>query len=803
MTKRLAYIFILAACMFLAGACSDHDFDQPDGTTATKWSVSLADPSMLDDASHYNTLDVTIEGEKPQGQIRLSTDAEWLTIDSDTLPSDGSFDVLPEANLEGVSRTAQIVFTSAEDGTVCKLDVTQEKYDAENADPTSLYHIGYGYCVFDDYMNSKSFRSQVINIAKLQALDSDSSFITQQESVRGNVDYEYHFAYSVEEMQRKLVEASTSSTDLLAYNKTVQRFKEISKSSVNENYYALARMKRTVGISSIDVGALNYIFNNATLQKERRLPFTDAFYFFYNNILTQSQTTRSYYIRKMILQFGTHVIVSAKLGGSLELLTTYNRDSVMNVSETTENVFKYFLGSNTSTSTAKSVKSITSSFSNDASFDVVGGSEETRNALINDIKSLGTQDKSTLSNDKLMAWQASITYSDLLDADKRKNLGEVDFTFIPIWDLFADQTIRKEILSYVLELSENKTNLNLRALGLDDYAIPLKDYTQFSNSTNASLVRVLSRQDNGDPIVEICSEYVPKVRSDKRITVIYPIVNGTTRITQGIFPGDGENAPSYLSFAKGDVYVRPIDGYKSTDKLDTLYYMHGTMCDNNQGIRIPTSVKYVATDHSLHFSGSDECYPVVKIGSGYWTRSDIREYMAWGYYYRNRFRAEEWLGADYSFALITNTNAPTFLSANSTVYGLKGNSDGKRTHWYLPRLEDKDALTEFVGHNLKSLLNGQQSGFNANFLGRDATTNPATGTKYDTPQRVDKGQRCYIVFKDVTTNNNIDQVSQAAVLALKPDYTLETLTSDDISKYYYPVRLFRTTNYNYIYQGIQ
>lgn len=801
MTKRLAYILTLVACMVLIGACSDNDIDQQ-GNTAANWQVKLTDEMMLDDASHYNTLEVNIEGERPQGQIRLSTDAEWLTIDTDTLPSDGSFDVLPEANLQGVTRSAEIVFTSLADGSVSKLQVTQEKYDAENAD--TPYHIGYGYSVFDDYMNTKSFRAQVLNLAELQALDNDTSFISRQEGVRGYVDYEYYSAYSIEEMQRKLMESSTSNNDLLAYNKTVQRFTEISKNSVSENYYALARMKRTVGLSSIDVGALKYIFDNDELRKNGKFPTTDGFAYCYRNIRNQPNIgTRGYYIRKMVAQYGTHVIVSAKLGGTLELLTTYNRDSVMNLSETTENVFKYFIGSNTSTSSANSVRSITSSFENEASYDVVGGSEETRNALIADIKTLGKQGKTTLSADKLMAWQASINYSDLLDSEKRKDLGEVDFTFIPIWDLFSDQTIKKEILSYVLELSAKKTDLNLRALGLDDYAIPLKGYTEFDNSASTSFVRVLSRADNGDPIAEICSEYVPKVRSDKRITVIYPIVNGTTRITQGIFPGDGENAPAYLSFAKGDVYVRPIDGYRTTDKLDTLYYIHGTLSDNCQGINIPTTVQYTIKDHRLHFSGSDETYPVVKIGSGYWTRSDIREYMMWGYYYYSRFRPEEWRGADYSFALISNTNGPSFLSANSTVYGIKGDTDSKRTHWYLPRLTDKDNLTEFVGHNLKSLLIGQQSGFNANFLGRDAINDPATGQKYSTPQREDKGQRCYIVFKDVSTTNNIDKVNDAVVLALKPDYTLQTLSGDEIKKYYYPVRLFRTNSYNYIHQGIE
>ncbi len=799
MIRRLAYIFLLVTCVAALWACSDNDLDQQGGNVV-KWSVELADGSMLDAASHYHTLEATISGERPQGTIRLSTDADWLTFDTDTLRADGEFDVLPEANVQGVSRSAEIVFTNTEDGTVCKATVTQEKYDGENDDPTQPYHIGYGYSVFDEYMSTNSFRNSVINLAKLQKLDTDTSFVSRQESVRGFVDYEYFSAYSLEDMQRKLVESSTSKTDLLAYNKTVKRFTEITKNSTNENYYALARMKRTVGLSSLDVGAVNYVFHNTELISKQQLPFSTEFYYFYN-ILTTSPAARTQLIRKFLDRFGTHVIVSAKLGGSIELLTTYNRDSVANLSETTENVFKYFMGSNTSTASKNSINSITSSFSNDASYEVIGGSDETRNALIDDIKSLGTNGKNKLSSDKLAAWLSSINYSALLDSEKRKTLGEVDFTFVPIWDLFADQSLRKEILSVVMEKANANTLYNMHALGVDNYAIPLKGNVEFSNSSTASLVHVLCREDSKEPIAEICNEYVPKIRSDKRITVIYPIVNGTTRITQGIFPGDGENAPSFLSFAKGDVYVKPLDGYKTTDKLDTLYYIHGTLSDNNEGIRIP-SVKFVNKEHKLQFSNSSSSYPVVKIGSGYWTRSDMRDYMAWGYYYRGKFRSAEWRGSDYSFALIRYTNAPTFLAANSTVYGLKGNVDGKRTRWYVPRIEDKDNLSEYVGRNLKSLLAGQQSGFEANFLGRDAAVNPATGQDYSTPQREDQGKCCYIVFKNVSTSNNIDLVDEASVLAFKPDYTLETLSGGDISYYYYPVRLFRTNSYNYLQQGI-
>ncbi len=826
MNRRLAYFFALAACLTVLWACSDSDIE--DGLdSATKWSVTIQDGDALSAASHYNSIVAAVSGERPQGQIRVSTDADWLTIDTDTLPADGVFDVLPAGNLNGESRSAQIVFTSTTDGTVCRANVVQSAFDAENYDPTIPYHIGYGYSVFDEYKNTNSFRGSVISLAKLQALDNDTSFVSRQESVRGFVDYEYYSAYSLKELQRKFSEASTSISNFLVYSKTIKRFMQISTNETNENYYAYARMTRSVAVSSIDVGAVKYVFSRKDLVESRQLPFTDEFYEYYDAINSASGD-RTELIKKMIERFGTHVIASAKLGGSLELLTTYDRDSVTNLDETTEEVFKHILGSNTSADAVERVKSMSSSFASKASFNVIGGTEEARNALEDNIKNLSAQGNTTLSSDLLSAWQSGITYTALYDDDQRKNLGEVDFTYIPIWDLFADHSVRKEILSVVMALAElDKNDLDRHALGVDNYAIPLirtvkgrrwswksweTDYeeytytvddTKFDDKPTTSLVRVLCRKNTSEPVAEICSEYVPKVRSDKRITVIYPIVNGMTRITMGLFPGDGENRPAFLSFAKGDVYVKPLSGYKYTDRLDTIYYIHGMLSDTNQGIKLSTGSNFVTKDHKMRFSDSSVSYPVVKIGSGYWTRSDIKDYMAWGYYSNGYFRAAEWRGNDYSYALVKYTNAPVFLSANSKIYGIRGNSDGKRTRWYVPRVEDKDNLVNYVGRNLKSLLAGQQSGFEANFLGRYADHDPQTGDKYETPRRFDEGKRCYIVFKDVTTNNNIDLVSRASVLAFKPDYTLETVPSAEVSLYYYPVRLFRTNYYNYIQQGVQ
>ncbi|WP_289479434.1 hypothetical protein, partial [Klebsiella pneumoniae] len=77
---------------------------------------------------------------------------------------------------------------------------------------------------------------------------------------------------------------------------------------------------------------------------------------------------------------------------------------------------------------------------------------------------------------------------------------------------------------------------------------------------------------------EVCNEYVPAIRGDKRITIIYGIKNGRTFHGVGFFPGDGEgNPPAFLTFSDGDVYVKPIKEKDAFEKVDTVYYLHGNI----------------------------------------------------------------------------------------------------------------------------------------------------------------------------------------------------------------------------------
>lgn len=795
MINRILSI-ILTFCILMS--CSNDNSIQPD-EKLEGWKAVLTTGETLDAEQHYHTIGIELEGITSSDVIKLSTDAQWLIIKSDTLPSDGLFDVLPETNNGVDERLAELTLTNQTDGSTFTLELVQAGSIGYNDDESSAYKIGYGFSCFDEFKCVRSIRKNIIDEAKLRSFDSDSTFVSTQEAIRGEMYYEFYSAYSLSEMQSKLMLKTSSTANVLGFKKTVERYTHISESATNEQYYGYARMVRVVGSCSMDVGSLKYIFHNKDIVESGKLPLSEGFYEYYKKINTTSGNERKTLIEEMLNTYGTHVIVHTSLGGAIDLAVTYSRNLVTSLEETTETVIKTITGKNSSSTV---MNSINCSLNGSHAINIHGGSDDTRKALEEDVKKLSATGTSFLSSSLLDNWLGSISYASLYDSEKRKNLGAVDFSFLPVWELFADRTVGNEILSVVTAMSHEKKNIfSYSDLGIDNYALPLsKEMVEFDSSNTSSLVRIVSC--DGTPIAEVCNEYVPAVRSDKRITVVYPIVNGISRITMGVFPGDGENRPAYLSFSDSGVYINPLEGYGTTDKLEALYYLHGMLYADNQGVPLQNSTLTVQ-EHKLQFVNSKQVYPVVKIGNGYWTRSDIKEYMDWGYTdMYGEFQYVDQLVGGYEFALIYYTQAQAFMALNQTVYDNQKHPVNGRDRWYVPRISDKNHLTAYLGRNHKSMLQGQQSGFEAQFLGRCTDLDPETGEILTEMKRLDNGTRCYVVFKDVDTTVTADKISGASVLVLKPDYTWETLSDEEARFYYYPVRLFRTNYYNYSLYGI-
>ena len=794
MNKYAALLFLLL--VGLTG-CHDHDDDLVD---VAGWTVAWEDGGKeadIDLYGRYYSL-YTVTTGKPDSTLTIATNADWLTVISTTLPADGIIQVLAEPNKDGKARTADIIVRSnshPEQQTV--LTIRQRGLgddrtnDGDDPDPLSDFRVGWGFNAFEEYKSLNSQRGHIIDAVRLGRFDSDTTFHSMQETVRAVESFQVISAWSLQEMSMKLTKEMTSQTDILVVKKTTHRFSEVTKHSVSEQACSYARLQKTVVTRSMDEGALRYLVKEKGVTD---LPFTDSFRKAYNKVLNSSGVQRENAIRELIDNYGTHLIISASAGCKMDLCLTFEKSSNYEFEKETEETSKKVFGRTKKTSNTKTSEHLTSDLSNQNSIQVSGGSDATRTRLLGTIKTL-TNSK-VLDGDLVVSWLASVSPNDLNDASRRKNLDVVDFRFMPIWELFADADAKANVQSYIMAMSSRSdcdfTDLEL---GIDNYVIDLKDanLAKFGTASNASLVRVARDKVRGTPLLQVCEEYVPKVRSDRRIVVYYPILEGRARIGQGVFRGDGDYPPAMLTFSEGEVYVDPIDDYGMGDILDTLYYVHGNLYSNSFGIAMQ-NIELKTTNEVFRIDKIST--PILKIGSGYWTRRNVNESLWFGVPWdvnnpNGGFNIYEQIKDSMLFANVFYGNAPEF---RERYPGLFDDEEDEQTreaiHWYGPKSQDLEQLHDYIGKNVKSLFKGQVSGFDAQFVGYWGSYDAFDPTKtYGTAAYHYAGDYCFIPAKNSPYDGH--------VMAVGANYTTRILTIDSNRANWYPIRAFRTSYFTY------
>lgn len=662
---------------------------------------------------------------------------------------------------------------------------SESSYEENDSNPYSDFRVGYGFSAFDEFKSPRSVRGKVIDVSRLMLYDSDSTFYSTQEVLRGRENFTIINSRSLQEMSSKLTQEMVSTTKFLGAKKTTHRYKEVAMKDVREQACVYARLQKTVATRSIDGGALRYLVGLPSDKLTHGLSFTTEFQKAYDAIVNASGEEQTKAIQDMLDKYGTHLVTEASVGCMMDMALTFDKSDSYDLESEAGQKSRSIFGRSSGNSSSSKTEHMTCNINNPNCIQIFGGSVETREKLESQVKTL--TNASQLSPELVEEWMASVSTSML--KDHRENLEVVDFQFIPIWELFSDPQLCGRIQQQVIEMA-NRSDFSFteEELSYDNYEIDLTnpELTQFGTGSDASLVRLVRVGENNTPILEICQEYVPKICSERRITVFYPVFDGMTRIGQGLFPGDGEgNPPAMLTFSDGDVLVNPIQGYGYRDVIKKAYYIHGNLYTESYDMGLD---KQILTAEDEWLTINDISYPIVKIGSGFWTRKNMTGQMMFGNEYQGEFQVYETIQDGILYAQIFGKNSPDFLTNHENIYGTEiDNTTGKATKWYLPTLDDKKNLTDYLGRNHKALMKGQPSGFDAEFVGYYGNIDPCTGQDLGETKLRDKGNYCYVLFK---TSIHAED-GQALVMA--SDYTWQSYNIASSHNNYFPVRLFRTS----------
>ena len=706
--------------------------------------------------------------------LHAATDADWIRLEADTISRDGRLTFYVSPNTDARSRDGIISIklpVCGSDLTVHQLCEAEDGTNALNGDELSRKaRVGYGYNMLIDYMDPASVTEPILDYERLVQAEQSWGTIIAQEG-RAQQSLSYYSSYSIEEMSSWMSQQTSTEVSFLFINKSVKKFRSTSEFDLSQQTFGYSSLSKVIATRYIDEGKIESILRQGVNI------FTKDFSELYDRVNRQPDAEN---VRQLVSRFGTHLVTYADLGGRLDYSVNFRSDETSR--ESVEKYLKYKNG--TMKGSKESDEASHAIISNGGlNFDIYGG---TNTAIQTLTASASTKDRYGQIDQSLLGeWLNSIK------ASNPESVSLVRCKLQPIWQLFTNQEARVQIINHILELSYSEggeVSKRLQELGLDNYyQVEVTDDMQnFGSSSNSTLAKVIYYE--GLPKVEVCNEYVPELRGDRRVNIFYPIFRNKTNIRRGFFLGDGENAPAEVTFDNvGGCYVRQLEGYGPGDRLSTLYYIDGAFYPTSIGIKIP-EYRMVIRDEFLRIPGHPD-YSIVKLGPTFWIRKNIADELGFGILH-DSYGYEDW---EYHESIYDNVLYAEIFNPMDDYKVNCQEVGSEPDKWYVPSNTDLDAMINYIGKNPKALFQGQQSGFNASFDGCEMDYDFVSKRKLNWLTLLYRGERCFITFKTDRSRT----ARNGTALMLLPDYSISTVPVDKGYGCRYPVRLCRTNLYKH------
>lgn len=729
------------------------------------------------------------------GQWAVRTDCDWIVLSDSVTGDDGYIEFLVSGLSGGAARTGRICFyptgCPGVEAAVC--EVVQGEADGANSElpAAQTMRVGYGYNIYGLYQSDVSTTAPIIDYNRLLKLNNEINLMQTEQRSLLNIDHTVA-RNRVELAELLTKEQETTTSNITGSSKTCKNSSASSGLQYNEELYVQLSLNKTCRWRNLDVGALLW-----QIDRDAAAVFTDDFLKLRNDIIANPGNKDK--IDELLRTYGTHMVVQSELGASIQVSVAFNQQMSGELEMRAADFEDFFFRNKSSDFLidSKYVKDVVTDFrTSDNSCVVSGGSAGAREELRSCIRTQGR-----ILPGVLEAWLNS-TSPDPAAPEGEEALAPINFRCIPIWILFPSSVTAGIITAAKAMGSQSNNRVDDLAAGTAFYEISLTDeLLSFAGGPADTQVRTLYVDAGGaglSPILEICNEYVPTLRGDRRVPVVYGLRDGSPFVGAGFFPGDGEgNPPAWLTFSDGQVYVRPIEGCAADSVLRRIFFINGRIYEKNFNTQCTAPRSPRPVDQYLAFTKQ---YPIVKIGSGYWTRTPIAERMYFGDYYvpndfSSAFQLQERMGTNgYLYASVFGRNKNTFMKKYPDRYGADEHSIyGKRTKWYLPKSTDLLELMDYVGNNPRMLMKNQASGFEASFIGVYGPWDDVVKDLFGEEEVKYRymGEYCFIPGKDENNAKN------GMVLALHKDYSLGTLSIQSVYLNYYPIRLFRTPWWKY------
>ena len=826
--KSKVILLLMLLALFSLSACEDDT--APDVSPTGNWTVSLItvddgsrrDPSLLSRYAGYESVAVSISGLTADTRsVIITSDAPWLKLLRDTLAHDGFVTFTTTDNQTDQRRTATLTFADADHperyGTLMLSQLSAADQDTNGEDARANLYVGYGYNIYAALESPMSVRTTdpVLDMAYIRRQQSDNIYHLIMDCHLSYTTMNYSAVNTVQALGENLAERQTGDKNntfqgcVQDCQTAVDLIQGEAKGHLDQQNYGQGSLEKAVAARVIDRGMLQL------LARKGALPLSSSFSFAtrqISNRLKSGGDAREL-TRQTLRRFGTHLVTQVDLGGRIDYIFTMSKHASFNTKQEMEQEIKYTLGQIGDNERHGTNLNTTSSKTADGAIKIHGGSEVTRKVLQDDIND--TKFKGQMKPGHVTDWLASINYTDHLTLDE--DLDVIHFELIPLWDIVPSE-LRQIFLDETMRMvQDSDCQLPASSTGLDIYEFDTDQWPSlfdFSHATaDSSLCRLLYMDYNsksnegigsaiedasGDPVLQVCSEYVPKIRTDQRVTIVYPIHDQKVRLNEGLFLGDGIHQPAWVGFKDDDCYVNLIDNLAPGSYIKQFWFVNGNL-----------SLKNPSTIEGLHGKNpivKDDCfyytfnylykYPIVKIGSNFWTRRNVDNDMGFtSAPDSKRNRADEHLVDSVLYARFYYDIGYYQRKDNGWQWGYEPNNyytDKPNQKWYMPLSSEIENLYTYLGFNPKALYADQQSGFNAQFHGyygvHDLLNNVGFGTNNAIRYRNE-----YMFLASRT-----DLTGKAMVMVLDRDYHIQMMEPlGNWSSDYFPLRPVRGWMFTY------
>ena len=527
-------------CAMTAGfaACSDSPSGGNENSIAVEvLGKTVGDTLMFDMMD--STYDLKIEAD---GKWRIEDMTRFVqSISQDSGEGNATIQMRLARNYLDRRHVGRLRIVFPEDTSQNKTMTIVQKYKGDyddNADvdvANDIYVVGFGYnAITGGYANIESIEAEIFDteelIKKKSITYGSNKFSYNTTSITGS---------TISDISFSLATTANVEGGVAGFSAEMKSSFDMSKAKKNNYEYALTY--------------INYetqtVKTTKALKELRKKKNMNVFAYYSINGLVDEDSEEPDYpstnegFRELISDFGSHVVMEARLGGRIRQAMTADVSKITSsydMNAFAKAAYKGFVDADASVDTKMKQSFEENRSSLDIRVDILGGDKKLASKLT-------AKDVDPESVEK---WKKSVT-----DGTDAALIGFSNKGLKPLYELI-DESLgpeakeRKQKLKAYMESKQFASDFEL---GYDCGTVTEIDVPKIEDNDTNTLIKDIFL--NGQLVAKATLEFVPLLNIKEKVRVVYPVINNKVRFNLGFYIGDKDHKPARVSWDGTDVSI--------------------------------------------------------------------------------------------------------------------------------------------------------------------------------------------------------------------------------------------------------